>query len=59
MSLFHLTPAKAARLRTFRRNTWKAIVLCAALRLANAALEPGTTHAMPSSEPAIMVDRTP
>ncbi len=38
MGLLSLSSAQAARLRRFRRNTWKAVILCAVLRLADASL---------------------
>lgn len=37
MGIFTVSDAHHHRLRRFRRNTWKAIALCAALRLADTA----------------------
>lgn len=37
MSIFAVSEAQHHRLQRFRRNTWKAIALCAALRLADTA----------------------
>lgn len=58
MGLFSLAPARAEALRRFRRNTWKAIALCAAVRLADTALGLGllatsATQAGQPAEPAI------
>lgn len=57
--------ARHARLRRFRRHTWAAIVLCAALRLADAAaglglLEPTPPLAAqdaPASRPACLIEQ--
>ena len=37
MGIFTVSEAQHHRLRRFRRNTWKAIALCAAVRLADTA----------------------
>ncbi len=37
MSIFTVSDARHHRLQRFRSNTWKAIALCAALRLADTA----------------------
>jgi len=37
MSIFTVSDERHHRLQRFRRNTWKAIALCAALRLADTA----------------------
>ncbi|GGZ07044.1 hypothetical protein [Novosphingobium colocasiae] len=37
MGIFTVSDARHHRLQSFRRNTWKAIALCAALRLADTA----------------------
>jgi len=37
MSIFTVSDARHHRLQRFRRNTWKAIALCAALRLVDTA----------------------
>lgn len=37
MSIFTVSEAQHHRLQRFRRNTWKAIALCAALRLVGTA----------------------
>lgn len=49
-----LATARQARLRRFRRHTWLAIMLCGALRLADAAsglglLEPDLASAAPDA----------
>ena len=38
MSIFTVSDERHHRLQRFRRNAWKAIALCAALRLADTAL---------------------
>jgi hypothetical protein len=48
MALLTLTDESHRTLQRFRRNTWKAIFLCAALRLADAALGLGLVAANPS-----------
>lgn len=50
MGIFTLSEARHHKLQRFRRNTWRAIALCAALRLADAVfgfglLEPAGTFA--------------
>ena len=37
MGLITVSPERHRKLQRFRRNTWKAIALCAALRLADTA----------------------
>lgn len=37
MGILTVTEARHLKLQRFRRNTWKAIALCAALRLADTA----------------------
>jgi hypothetical protein len=37
MGIFTISEARHHKLQRFRRNTWKAIALCAALRLADTA----------------------
>ena len=37
MGIFTVSETRHLKLQRFRRNTWKAIVLCAALRLADTA----------------------
>jgi hypothetical protein len=37
MGIFTVSAARHQKLERFRRNTWKAIALCAALRLADTA----------------------
>jgi len=37
MGIFTVAEARHLKLRLFRRNTWKAIALCAVLRLVDAA----------------------
>jgi hypothetical protein len=51
MGIFTLSDAHHRKLQRFRRNTWKAIALCAALRLVNTtfgfgAVEPPQTLAV-------------
>ncbi|NML94002.1 hypothetical protein [Novosphingobium olei] len=41
MGMFKVSDARHHRLQRFRRNTWKAIALCAALRLADTAFGVG------------------
>ncbi|MCT2398432.1 hypothetical protein [Novosphingobium mangrovi (ex Huang et al. 2023)] len=58
MGLATLSPGQADALRRFRRNTWKAIALCAALRLADAMLGLGllaTTTTQAGSVPAPVI----
>lgn len=64
MAFLSLSPAQAACLQRFRRNTWKAIALCAVLRLADASLGLGllatsTTQAGQAPEPAVILERQP
>lgn len=64
MSLFALSPARTESLRRFRRNTWKAIALFAALRLADASLGLGllatsTLQAGQAPEPAVLQECQP
>ncbi|WP_157081109.1 hypothetical protein [Novosphingobium naphthalenivorans] len=48
MGLLTLSAERAAAFRRFRRNTWKAIALCAALRMADAGLGLGLLASVPS-----------
>lgn len=53
MSIFAVSEVRHRQLQRFRRNTWKAIALCAALRLVDTAfgfglVEPNQTLAAPS-----------
>lgn len=53
MGIFTVSETRHPKLQRFRRNTWKAIALCAALRLADTAfgfglVEPTQTLAAPA-----------
>jgi hypothetical protein len=48
MALLTLTDESHRSLQRFRRNTWKAILFCAVLRLADSALSLGLVESNPS-----------
>lgn len=47
MGIFQISQARLASLQRFRRNAWKAIALCAALRLAEMAFGFGLVEPTP------------